>query len=51
MATGKCPPDIKEMLDARIMRAGDRGLLIPWAPQKAILSHPASRNDPSSQDE
>ena len=46
MATGKCPPEIKEMLDTRIMKAGNRGLLIPWTPQKAILSHPASRRDP-----
>ena len=40
MAEGNAPSEIKDMMRARIGTGKSQGLLVAWAPQRAILSHP-----------
>ncbi|RSH95078.1 hypothetical protein EHS25_000164 [Saitozyma podzolica] len=39
---GNCPPEVREMMLQRVGKGKNRGLLLPWAPQRAILDHPAT---------
>lgn len=42
MAEGNAPEAVREMMSDRIGKGRDKGLLVPWAPQRAVLSHPVS---------
>jgi hypothetical protein len=42
---GNCPPEVREMMLQRVGKGKNRGLLLPWAPQRAILDHPVSPAD------
>lgn len=39
---GNCPPEVRDMMLQRVGKGKNRGLLLPWAPQRAILDHPVS---------
>ena len=39
IAEGNAPPETKEMLRSRVGKGKDKGLLVTWAPQRAVLSH------------
>jgi hypothetical protein len=36
---------VREMMLQRVGKGKNRGLLLPWAPQRAILDHPVSPAD------
>ncbi|KAK4684627.1 hypothetical protein P7C73_g5543, partial [Tremellales sp. Uapishka_1] len=38
---GQCRPEDKQALLDRVGKGNDKGLFVPWAPQRAVLSHPA----------
>ena len=40
MAEGNAPDEIRTMMRERIGKGRSKGLLVTWAPQRAILSHP-----------
>ena len=40
LAEGNAPSEVKDMLRGRIGKGSNKGLLVTWAPQSAILSHP-----------
>jgi hypothetical protein len=42
MALGKPPDEIKSMMEERIGKGQSQGILVKWAPQRAVLSHPVS---------
>lgn len=42
MAEGASPEEIKALMRDRIGKGENKGLFAPWAPQRAILSHPVS---------
>jgi hypothetical protein len=39
MVEGNSPEEVKTMLRQRVGVGSNRGLLVKWAPQRAILSH------------
>ena len=40
MAEGNAPAQVKEHLKSRVGKGQSKGLLVTWAPQRAVLSHP-----------
>ncbi|ORX39269.1 hypothetical protein BD324DRAFT_322110 [Kockovaella imperatae] len=43
IAEGNAPAEIKTMLRSRVGQGLDKGLFVTWAPQRAILSHKATK--------
>jgi hypothetical protein len=39
---GNGPDEIKKTLRDRVGKGKDKGLLVPWAPQRVVLAHPVS---------